>query len=1534
MSLVLMAAALSWGIDVAQAGPGGGTYYANSPAGFRTAPSGTVWTGTAPRKFVDSLPGLGSTNANNLGQYIPVANPDTTTYPGSDYYVIGLRDYTEKLHSDLPKATKLRGYYQINTGTVGATDNTNKYLGPLILATKDKPVRILFQNNLPVSGQAGSDLFIPVDTTAMGAGMGPLFPNGTPCDLTTQECASYTQNRATLHLHGGNTPWISDGTPHQWITPAGDPTPFKKGVSFQNVPDMVGAGKSIPAPAAGDGLATFYYTNQQSGRLMFYHDHAYGITRLNVYAGEAAGYLLTDPQEEALINAGILPNAGGVYRYGIPLIIQDKTFVPQDVALQDSKWSTTNWGQYGDLWFPHVYEPNQDPREGAGGVNPFGRWDYGPWFFPPVASPLLLPGTTLQTGPEPYSPSMVPEAFMDTPLVNGTAYPYLQVQPQAYRFRILNASNDRAINLQLYYVDPANPTEVKMVPARPPTAGSTTPLCTTATTTNPAGLAIGAIDPATGRPLNGTGLPANCWPTSWPTDGRDGGVPDPLTAGPAIIQIGTEGGFLPAPVVIPSTPVGYDYNRRSIVVLNVLNKALFLQPAERADVIIDFSSVPAGSKLILYNDAPAPVPGFDPRYDYYTGNPDQTEGGGASSTAIGVGPNIRTIMQFQVIVGTATPFNLAALQNTITGLPAAFVALQPAPHVPESAYGPAYGTTYADTYSKIQDFSLTFSPANVAVGQGLRSVTVANGGTGYTSAPAVSFVGGGGAGAAATATVSGGVVTYIALTNPGSGYTSAPVVTFAGGGGTGAAAIANFELVTIPMQPKAIQELWDPYGRMNATLGVELPFTNNNIQTTIPLGYVDPVTESVPESQVQLWKITHNGVDTHPVHFHLYNVQLINRVGWDGQIRQPDDNELGWKETVRMNPLEDAIVALQPKTQTIPTFTVPNSTRSMDVTMPATSNISVTSPLDGNATTVSNAATSFGWEYVWHCHILGHEENDFMRAFVMLVPAAVPAAPTGVTATVVAPVAPATAGNKVQVAWQTGTPTVGNPDPEAVFRVLRDGAAVTTIYPGAARGVGSITVTNGGAGYTTAPTVAISAPSTGFTTATATATILGGVVTAINVTNQGSGYLNVPSVTLTGGGFTTPATAVANFGYTFTDTWVNSAATYNYSVVAFNAKGNSAAGTAPAVTMPAFVAATGVNITASPLPTAAPAPQHYSLGTAVTFTGSGVGSTVAYQYRFWLNNGVTNTMVQDYGVGASWTMPASTPIGNYALTVDVRTDTTSATPAASSTFSFAITSPIPVVSKIGVFRDGAWFLDYIPNGQWDGCGAPTSPTNDICYTFGMAGDTGIVGAWTGGGATKIGVFRSGQWFLDLNGNGAWDGCGTDACYASFGQAGDIPVVGDWNGTGTANIGVFRSGQWFLDLNGNGAWDGCGTDTCYASFGQAGDIPVVGDWNGTGTAKIGVFRNGQWFLDLNGNGAWDGCGTDGCYSFGMAGDIPVFGDWSGNGTPKIGVFRNGAWFLDYNGDRAWSGCGAPADPTKDTCFTSFGMTNDDPVAGSW
>ena len=168
--------------------------------------------------------------------------------------------------------------------------------------------------------------------------------------------------------------------------------------------------------------------------------------------------------------------------------------------------------------------------------------------------------------------------------------------------------------------------------------------------------------------------PNGAYPT-WPKDGRDGGVPDPATAGPKFIQIGNEAGFLPGVTVRDNQPLNYDYDRGSATFGNVQNiegldptiKAVtvFLGPAERADVIVDFSTVAPGTNVILYNDAPAPVPGFQPRYDYYTGNPDLTSTGGATQTQVGVGPNTRTIMQFRVAGTPAPAFNLAALASSL-----------------------------------------------------------------------------------------------------------------------------------------------------------------------------------------------------------------------------------------------------------------------------------------------------------------------------------------------------------------------------------------------------------------------------------------------------------------------------------------------------------------------------------------------------------------------------------------------------------------------------------------------------------------------------------------------------------------------------------------------------------------------------------------------------------------------------------------------------------------------------------------------------
>ncbi|MCX9012456.1 MAG: hypothetical protein OIN66_15225 [Candidatus Methanoperedens sp.] len=929
------------------------------------------------RKFVDAMPSL------------PIAVPDTITYPGSDYYEIALQQYTANMHSDLP-ATTLRGYVQLNMGTDANGQNTIapapiQYLGPVIVAQRDRPVRVKFINQLP-NGSPG-DLFIPVDTTYMGAGTGPAALAGTNCSATPKPSTCYSENRATLHLHGGTTPWISDGTPHQWTTPAGETTSYPEGVSVFNVPDMDG-GKEP------NGTLTFYYSNQQSARLMFYHDHAYGITRLNVYGGEAAGYLLTDSTEQALIGTGGALEGLGV---GTPLVIQDKTFVPDNtrpftnlvgsfssqLAAQDPTWDTAKWGGTGSLWFPHVYMPNQNPGD-VSGANPMGRWDYGPWFWPPFTGltygPILNPyydptcvssatqyceGQYIPGTPDArlISPSGVPEAFMDTPLVNGKAYPVLNVPAGPVRFRILNAANDRFWNLQMYVADPnvttadgRKNTEVKMVP------------------------------------FNSNQNLITPFPSWWYTPGlnfvfddRAGGVPDPTTRGPAMIQIGTEGGFLPAPAVILNQPVNYVYNRRDITVLNVNEKALFLGPAERADVIVDFSKF-AGKTLILYNDAPAPVPATDPRIDYYTGDPDQTDTGGAPSTLPGYGPNTRTIMQIKVAgTDSGTPGPVDDVNQTIltalnTALPAAFNASQDTIIVPQAPYNGVYNANFpgnASAYVKIQDTNYTFDPI----------------------------------------------------------------------GPTGT--------ITMDMEPKAIiEDFTMDYGRMNAILGNEIKHTNVVTQTSIIQAFIDPPVELInitdkmtpignASDGTQIWKITHNGVDTHAIHFHLFNVQLVNRVGWDGAIKPPDANELGWKDTVRMNPLEDIIVALRPIKLTNLPFKIPNSWRPLDVTSPLGSTAGFTNvDPNGNPTTVTNQLVNFGWEFVYHCHLLGHEENDMMRPVVVAVP---PEAPSNLTATL--------KGGTAVLTW------IDNSLSETGFTVQRSNNGVTwntltTAVPAAA-GTGS-----------------------------------------------------------------------------------------------------------------------------------------------------------------------------------------------------------------------------------------------------------------------------------------------------------------------------------------------------------------------------------------------------------------------------------------------------------------------------------------------
>jgi hypothetical protein len=217
-------------------------------------------------------------------------------------------------------------------------------------------------------------------------------------------------------------------------------------------------------------------------------------------------------------------------------------------------------------------------------------------------------------------------------------------------------------------------------------------------------------------------------------------------------------------------------------------------------------------------------------------------------------------------------------------------------------------------------------------------------------------------------------------------------------------------------------------------------------------GYSEPATEvvktSIQGTQIgtlgdgtQIWKITHNGVDVHTVHWHMYDVQLINRVAWDNNIRMPDANELGWKETVRVNPLQDTIVALRPIIPNIP-FDIPNSVRLIDPTKPEGEILKDTFDPTGQGVTLTNHMVNFGWEYVWHCHILAHEEMDMMRTVSVAVP---PRPPTSATATSVP--------TGVQVTW------ADNSLSETNFKIERAGNA------GFTSGLVSFTVNSGVTSY-------------------------------------------------------------------------------------------------------------------------------------------------------------------------------------------------------------------------------------------------------------------------------------------------------------------------------------------------------------------------------------------------------------------------------------------------------------------------------------
>lgn len=274
-----------------------------------------------------------------------------------------------------------------------------------------------------------------------------------------------------------------------------------------------------------------------------------------------------------------------------------------------------------------------------------------------------------------------------------------------------------------------------------------------------------------------------------------------------------------------------------------------------------------------------------------------------------------------------------------------------------------------------------------------------------------------------------------------------------------------------------------------------------------------------------------------------------------------------------------------------------------------------------------------------------------------------------------------------------------------------------------------------------------------------------------------------------------------------------------------------------------------------------------------------------------------------------------------------------------------------------------WHHGEMALGQWDLYPNTDEYGDDIQHQerrhvqFGIENGIPVTGDWNGDGQTEVGVYREGEWFLDLNGNGFWD---EDDLWAQLGDKGDLPVTGDWNGDGKTDIGIFGP-EWPGDPRALAAEPGLpdpdnaamgpeknlpprpheatmGTRKLRLTsrnqmredlidhvfhYGTPGDRPITGDWNGDGTDSIGVFREGNWFLDVNGNGRWDR--GDRAIRFGQTNDLPVVGDFDGDGVDDMGLYRRGVFYLDMNHDQTID--------AHDQVL-GIGQAGDMPVVGDW
>jgi len=346
----------------------------------------------------------------------------TITLPGgkpADYYEISMKQLSEQiLPSGFPPTT-VWGY--------GAVSGQGR--NPLLIhhapsltieAQWKRPVRIKWINDLTDHNGHYLPHLLPVDQTLHWANP-PGGTTGRDIRPTfTETPGPYTGPVPIVtHVHGAvGVGDESDGYAEAWYLPGADNLPQGYATEGTWYDFFKGKAASSYGAAWGPGFATFQYPNANRASTIWYHDHALGMTRLNVYAGPAGFYLIRGGPsgDKAVLDSrtgatAILP--GPAPREG-DKFPPNKTYFEIPIAIQDRAFNAD-----GSLFYP-------DSREFFDGAT--------------ASDPGFIPSTDL-------SPIWNPEFFGNMIMVNGNTWPFLNVQQRRYRFRFLNGCQSRFLIL-------------------------------------------------------------------------------------------------------------------------------------------------------------------------------------------------------------------------------------------------------------------------------------------------------------------------------------------------------------------------------------------------------------------------------------------------------------------------------------------------------------------------------------------------------------------------------------------------------------------------------------------------------------------------------------------------------------------------------------------------------------------------------------------------------------------------------------------------------------------------------------------------------------------------------------------------------------------------------------------------------------------------------------------------------------------------------------------------------------------------------